>query len=385
MYTGKFIYTLLFILFLIQTEKLAAQYSCNDTTLIMNKKGSWRKSNDVIHDREISAAAKTDVYKRINQLFEFVKEAYPQPIGCEPKWYHTIESRKNKSPVPGGPQPYSFNSLYLKYSCDKRAKDLFVEDATGTWLWIFVNQYSWLLKDSYKIEIDGKPVQTFQMPARAGEINGLPYYWISSFNPNAKTILFTRKDENLFTSITRRQYLEWYIKDKEKRNKEGEEQIMKTKIRPAAEQEAEKNRQLQKIIDQNAKQTEKKKEAAINYFLKTYQTDEERRDERLQRYRENTAKELKKYYDELNNSDETTLNKPAWFGGTKGIFSDEEKKGNWTLVVINESYFRKTLPPNEPQLIIFQWNYTENHISDRFLNEELMNKFPFNKLQELIK
>lgn len=364
---------------------LHAQWNCNDTALIMEKKGNWRKTNDVIHDREITAASRNNVFTAIDMLFGFVMEAYPKPIGSEPRWYHSIESRKYKSPVSGGPQPYSFNSLYLKYSCDKRAKDLYLESATNSWLWIFVNQYSWLFKESVKMEIDGKPVQTYHMPAKAGEINGFPYYWVSSFSPNDKTILFTRPGEALFTPITRKQYLQWYIKDKETINRAGEEQIMKTKIRPMAEQEAEKNRQLQKIRDQNAKQTEKKRDGAINNYLKGWQTDEQRRDERLERFRINTAKELQKYYDELNTSDESTLNKTAWLGGSKGIFSDEEKKGTWTMVVIHESYFRKNLLPHTPQMIIFQWNYNEKHIADRFLNEELMKKFPFQKLQAMIK
>lgn len=372
------------VLWLPLALSVRAQTSCNDNPAIMDKKGKWTKSKDVNHDYEISQAQLKEADKRIDDLFGYIREAYPQPVGCEPEWYRSIERRKFKSPVPDGPQPYSFSSLFKKYHCDKRLPDLQLETETNTWVWIIVNQYSWLFAKSAEMTIDGKQVQTYHMPTKAGEINGHPYYWLSSWSPYSKTLLFTRKGESLFTPVTRRQYLEWYISDHVRRNKESEARLMNVKIRPAEVQEAEKNKQLQKVAEQAAKTSERRKNAAVDSFLKTYRTDEERRDENLRRFRETSEKELRKYYSELNNPDQASLNRAAWFCASKGVFCDEERKGGWMPVVMNESYFKKHLPPLQPQMIIMHWSVSEKHIADRFLNDQLENKFPFDKLQALV-
>jgi hypothetical protein len=351
----------------------------------MDLKRKWTHSTDVIHDREISSAAKKDALSRIDTLFEFVKEAYRQPIGCEPRWYRTIAMRKNELLKSEGPQPYSFNSLYLKYVCDKRLPELKLETATNSWLWIYVNQFYPLLTKSYLMEMKGKKIQTYYMPLKDGEINGIAYYRLSNWSSSSKAFLFTRKGESLFTPVTRRQYLEWYINDKVTRNKKTEESILKTVIRPAAVQEAEKNKTLQKINEQHAKSTEKRRQGAIDDFLKSYKTDEEKRDENLRRFLDISEKELKKYYDELNNSDKASLDKPACFGDSKSVFSVKEDGNSHILVEINESYFKKNLMSTQPQFIIMHWMYDNKHIADRYLNNELVNRFPFQKLEAMIR
>jgi len=377
---------IVYLFFLLQSYSVNSQTIwCNDTSIIMDRKGKWTHSTDVIHDREISSAGKKEVFSRIDSVFEFVKEAYLQPIGCEPRWYRTVESKKNKSPFAEGPQPYSFNSLYLKYLCDKRLPELKLETATNSWVWIYVNQLYPLLTKSFLMEINGKKIQTYYLPLKDGEINGLTYYKLSNWSSFSKAILFTRNGETLFTPITRRQYLDWYINDKVTRNKKTEEGIRKTIIRPAAVQEAEKDKNLQKIIDQHAKSTDKRRQGAIDDFLKSYKTDEEKRDENLRRFLDVSEKELKKYYDELNNSDKATLDKPACFGDSKTVFSEKEDGNSHTLVEINESYFKKNLTSYQPQLIIMHWMYDNKHIADRHLNNELVNHFPFHKLQSMIK
>lgn len=380
----KEFYPLVILCFLLPGFPGFTQIFCNDTIIIMDRKGKWTHGTDVIHDKEISATEKKEVFNRIDSLFDFLKEAYLQPVGCEPRWYRTVDSRKYNSPATGGTQPYCFSSLYLKYYCDKRFTELQLEKATNTWMRIFVNRISLLFAKSYLMEINGKTIQTYHMPMKAGEINGIPYYRLSTYSPVSKTILFTRKGETLFTPVNRRQYLEWYINDKKKRNKVTEENIRKTVIRSAEVQEAEKNKGLQKINEQFAKLPEKRKNTAIESFLNTWQTDEEIRDEKLKRFRETAARELKKYYDELNNSDAATLDKPACFGNSKNIFCEKEDSNNWTLVEINESYFKKNLPPYQPQIIIMHWDYNVKHIADRHLHNEIVNRFPFQKLQAML-
>ncbi len=377
-------YIILAFMLAVQLQNLQAQLFCNDSAVILERKGVWQKGKDIFHDKEIGTTAKNEALRYSNRFFDLVKEAYPQGVGCEPKWYSSIERRKYDSPVTGGPQPYSFNSLYKKYICDRRASELFVEDATGTWLWIFVNQLTWMFEKSNIMTINGKEVQTYVMPTRAGELNGMSYYRLNSRDPLSKAFLFTRPNETLLTPVSRKEYLDWKIASLEKKLENGMEKIRQRKIRPAAEQEAEKNRQLQKISDQNARQSEERKNAAVNYFLKTYQTDEQRRDEALAHYKANAEKELQKYYDEQRQSSVETLQQPALFGGSKGIFSNEEKNGNWTIVTIRENYFQKNISPQAPQVIILIWEYNDKHIAGRYLNDELISKFPFDKLQKMV-
>ena len=161
--------------------------------------------------------------------------------------------------------------------------------------------------------------------------------------------------------------------------------MLKTKIRSAAEQEAAKQKELEKIDRVYAKYSDAKREAAKQQFLNSYKTDEQRRDENLKRFRDAAAKELKKYTDELNNSDAATLEKPAFFGCSSSIFCDSEMKGGWTFVALHESYFKKNLPPHQPQVIVMFWDYDIRHVADRHLHSELVARFPFHKLQSMIK
>ncbi len=160
-------------------------------------------------------------------------------------------------------------------------------------------------------------------------------------------------------------------------------------VRTLEDQEALKNKTLDDYKTKDGSDPKKLK-SATDYFLSVYQTDQQRRDDRLKIVMKQKEDALKNYTDELKATTEANLlSSPAIVPG--GIFNigngpifTTEANGN-LLITENPTYFQKDLPKYIPQLFVlsfdkYDWSFTPKKEPITLMEEN----FPIEKLQAMI-
>ena len=369
-----------FLLFSLMHHSSFAQPPCNDD-IIMNIKGKWVKRPDA----NIKAGNQSLVTSRIDKMQQLLQAAYPEPKGIEAAWYRSVESNNSNK---NGAATYSLNALFKAYYCNTYLKKLLLGDETGTWFYVWANKFAWFAKEYEKFPVENKPA--YLLTQKTGELNGFPLY---AGNDNvtsntgtrfSKTILIARQGQLPYTAVTHKQYLIAFLKWKEDFEKKYVDATTRTVIWSDAEEEADKQKQLEKA-EKSARPNEADQERAKNNFLRNYVTAKQRKQNEITSIETQYQQDIKPAKDYLANTSEEELAKPAYIGsGSYSIYFKNfanESEGNM-MVQVNESYFNNKLPAYVPQFLVVYWEWDAKKASIDFANH--IDNFNFKALKEMI-
>jgi hypothetical protein len=363
---------LLFIFLFYYAGIIAAQGPCNDET-ILNMKGSWKKRSDqnMRGDQNI-----TEIHKRLENISELFKNAYPEPKGIEANWYASMNSNPVMS---NGPVPYNFNSLYLSWYCNQNLKKMMLGDETGTWAYVFVNNFSWFLSDQYdllRIKSNENPV--YLLPEKKGEWKSYALYQTNSGGEKSRCLILTRNDLLPWKPISQENYLEAI-------RVQWEEQKKKLADNYSIQEDNIKKSMADNKNNKYLKDTDKEK---INASLQKRLDD-------LQKTKDQNTAKTNKYWDDkintldnyLKHTDAATLQSAAIIdkqtaGDFKGTFTTEQKGGRM-LVVTNPEYFNMKLPRYAPQFMILFWRW-DNKAPAMDFKKQFEDGFPVEKLKAML-
>jgi len=255
---------------------------------------------------------------------------------------------------------------------------------TGTWVQITANDSQGPLSGGSPDEswtINGVPVKT-KLPVL--KIVG-GYEFQHTQNNRNIFVLLHREGILPYIPVTRKQYLEQCISY---HTKLWDEIIKGTEILPVRsleEQQKEKNAKLAKFEKDFGKDPKRLK-SAVDYYLSGYKTEQQIRDEEVQKAKKNRRAELKKFTDELEKTTQQgLLDSPAMIRelyNSNLIFDTDPLKANM-LVIENRDYIRKELPKHVPQFIVVWWEWNEWAPQEK-IAEIIEKDFPFEKLQAMI-
>jgi hypothetical protein len=360
------------LLLIVHSSSLVAQgvSTCNDET-IMAVKGNWKRIEDVNHTPGNAAKA-----SRIDAISKLFLQAYPNPMGIEAFWYRTYTTRLFTN---GGPDAYSFYSLYKSWYCNKNINKLFLGEETGTWAYVFVNYFSWFMSNQYdKLDFTVGGRNVYRLPKIKGEWKGYPLYQLSSHHLGTfNCALILRPGNELpWRPITQRQYL-----DERRKILVAQRQTSRNFARKT-------DSSYNKSIENVRKNT----------FMK--EADKARNIENLQKARDynlskiiaDSARQIQywqKKIDLIDNyiakNDAITLQQPAVTRNTAeftGAF-EPVTQGGIELVTANPNYFKKNLAPEVPQMMILYWRWEKGPAAQDF-KRQLETNFPIEKLQAMI-
>ena len=353
-------------------EMSSAQSPCSDDA-ILNMKGTWKKRPDanMRSDKNI-----TGIYKRIENISDLFKAAYPDPKGIEPNWYRTMP---NNPIVSNGPTPYTFNTLYFSWYCNQHLKKMMLSDETATWAWAHVNHFGWFLTDQYDllpIKVNDNAV--YMLPRKEGEWKNYPLYATSAGGEKSHCIILLHGDQLPWKPISQEQYLK-AIKA------QYEDQRKKTSDGYLAQEENIKNSIASNNKSTYLKEADKEK---INAGL-------QKRLDEIEKTKDQNIRGMNKYIDDkiavidnyLGKTDAATLAGPAIIDKNvinefKGQFATEQKGGHM-LVTTNPAYFNMKLPKHAPQIIVLLWTWGKSAAELDF-KKQFEENFPVERLKSML-
>lgn len=343
---------------------------CSDES-IMAMKGSWKRDADVSHTPGNAAKG-----SRIDAFSKLFQQAYPNPRGAEAIWYR---SYNHPFFTNGGPDAYSFCSLYKSWYCNKNYGKLMLQEETGTWAYVFVNYFSWFMSGQYdKLEftVGGRPV--FRLPKKEGEWKGCPMYEATSHDKGTfHCVLILRPGNELpWRPITQKQYLD-------------ERRKIWVAHQQTARDFARKTDSSYKKSIENVRKNTYLKEAEKAKMIENFQ---KARDNNLAKIIADTAKQIlywQKRIDVIDNyiakNNAATLQQPAVIKNSAdfaGVF-ETEAQGGKQLVTANPNYFKKQFAPAVPQMMILYWKW-EKGVASQDFKQQMDTNFPIEKLQAMI-
>jgi hypothetical protein len=369
---------------------------CTDA-MTMQAKGKWIKTADV------SSWDSKEINNRLDEFHNMLMKIYPQPTGVDAAWHRAVGisyfgSKQKSSPYPDGRPRYVATELphfikyyyrcgFFRYTCDYSNKNRMLPGYPGetlTWVTITAN--------------DGQPAIS-EAPDGSWTINGMP---VRLLDPGVRTysgpelrdaekgrnyriVLIHRKSILPYIPVTRKQYLEQCISFHKKLWDENITRTENLPVRSPEEQEKEKNAKLAKFEKDFGKDPKRLK-SAVDYYLSGYKTEQQIRDEEVQKAKKNRGAELKKFTDELEKTTEQgLLDSPAMIReiyNSNLIFDTDPLQANM-VVIENRDYIRKDLPKHVPQLFVVNWEWSDWAPQEKIA--ELMEKeFPYEKLQAMI-
>ena len=305
---------------------------------LMSIKGSWKKGEPfvrVVHP-SLPQSKYPIVYKKLDSVSLLFKAAYPVPLGAEAKWYSNL----NGYPLfDKGPATYGFWSLYHSYYYNKNYKKIILGDETGTWAYVFVNYFHWLLEDAkLEVDIDNSRQKTWKLPKRLQEDwKGHPLYEAPTHSPNARAVVLAKNGRMPWKPVSQLQYLQSL-----KRKKQDEFNRIVQQIKTNVEY-------LRSIHN--------KEIAVIDDYIASHSAEHLAQPAVISRFKDFIF--LKKFY-------------------------DLSYKDAVSLVYIDESYFNKKLPSHEPQFMVLYWRW-ENKPGGHYFRKQFEQNFPVEQLQKMVR
>lgn len=351
--------------------------SCTDTQLV-NAKGSWMKAAPF----ERGTINSTEANKRIDEIHKLLLQTIPKPTGVDAAWHRSTSISYFGSNMK---QAHFIKMVYtcgfFRYYCGN-SNTMSPDIETGTWFGVIANSSGGSSTGDEEWLINGVPVIMQNRVQK--KLRG---FNILQSEPGSKdvSVLIHRPGISPYIPVTRKQYLDQCILYTTKLHDQvigGLEQIP---VRSLEEQEKEKKAKLAKFEKDFANDSKRLK-SNVDYYLSGYQTEQQRKEEQLNKARKNKADALKKFSDELvKNSRESTLNVQAIIATkyqTDPIFETDPTKGS-LLVTENPAYIKKELPKHVPQFFIVYWTCNDWEPQKK-IGEIIEQHFPFEKLQAMI-
>ena len=372
---------------LMQGNLVMAQQLCNDEA-IMNTKGHWAKRNDAnpFPDSSFPKSQFVQANNRMDKMQKLLQAAYPDPKGIEAGWYRSISGN---ALVKGGPAPYKLSALFLTYYCNNYEKKIELGDETGTWFYVWANQFNWFAE--YIKEFSVKKQAVYLLTRKNEEIDGYPVYeGIHNGTSNTGTtysraIIITRQGQSPYVPVTQKQYLKAFLLYNEKKLPESLAGIEKGfVVKTDAEEKEAKQKALAGIEKNNRADAVERRKAE---YLKNYKTDRQRKDENIQHTTNYFDGLIKPVDDVWKSLGENELKEPAIVDAVNSAFSFKgfttEEKGGRMIVFVNSNYFNTKLPGYVPQLVVLYWQWDKNTPAQNF-KKQIEENFPISKLKAMI-
>lgn len=358
-------------------HQLCAQ-TCNED-MILNKKGSWKKTSDA----NMKAGNQSQAISRMDKMQKIVQAAYPDSRGIEARWYRSMI---NNPLAVNGPIPYQVIAAYYIYYCLSE-KEMVLGDETATWSYVYVNHFNWFMQYDFNFTVKKNPV--YLMPKKMGELNGYPVYeGIQTGTSNtgtyySRSIIITRPGQSPYMPVTRKQYLMLYLKRYELEKAKQIPLMENLPVKSDAEEEANKQKGLERIEKTTSAD---KREKAKSSYLRGYVTDKQRKEEDLKNLNKMYETSMKTAQDLLNSMSKEEAGMPAIVSGdyvSKFEQFSTEEKGGRMLVRLNPDYFNSKLPKYVPQFLIVYWRWEKNKASEKFKDQFEAN-FNFDALKDML-
>jgi hypothetical protein len=280
---------------------------------------------------------------------------------------------------------YRYVCGFFNYFCEyQKTHSMMVAGETGTWVRIRANESQPAIggvpDDSWTI--NGMPVRLLNPQTRTFSGAGKND---AAKGRNYRIVLVHRKGILPYIPVTRKQYLDQCIIYQTNLWDEIIKRTENLPVRSPEEQEKEKNAMLAKF-EKDFGEDPKRLKSAVDYYLSGYKTDQQTRDEQVNKVKQNKEKELKKFTDELEETtQEGLLDSPAMIREMYNsllIFDTDPLQASM-VVIENRDYIRKDLPKHVPQLFVVHWEWSNLAPQEKI--DEIMEKdFPFEKLQAMI-
>jgi hypothetical protein len=314
---------------------------------------------------------------RMDVVRDMLKKIYPEPMGVDAAWHHTIgrgsfgEQVKYVKHADGWDREalaekpvasYGFVCGFFRHGCSgQNPNEIWhgYPGETNTWFTVGANGIGAVATEisggEKNMLINGYPVHLLQ-PVKE-KFDGYELFQVKEdvfpgLVANAWRILFHRKGELPYTPVTREQYLEQAL-------------IYLTQFYDEA------IRSFQQMPVGSADEQDTKKEQMKNLV-------------------KNKDAVLKHYKDELEETAKKSLLKsPAIiplniFTATADESIFVEENIGYTVVIENPAYMRKDLPKYVPQILTVKMGWDEEWKPQADVAKLIREKFPFEKLQAMI-
>ena len=361
-----------------QGRTIKTSVPCTDEVLYKTP-GQWFKSTNVWQVDHIgfNLAQQQQVLNRMDAVHQMMFNIYPQPMGVDVTWHHTLGystfadqvtyvktdefSMDRRAVVERPVASFGYVAGFFQHFCStKDPLEIWsgYPGETGTWLNVIANAFAGFAVEYFgnfdTLTIGGYPVHLRQPLKQSFDGYELFYSKAVVDNPEVtaqRYVLIHRKGELPYIPVTRKQYLEKCLIYIEK---------------------------FQDLMIKSFEQTP----------LATGE-GQGSKTEQLAELKKNKEAILKRYRDELEQSTrQGLLDAPAIIPVT--IFNmDEytpifvEENMGWMIVRANPNYMRKDLPKYVPQFFVIEWRWNEFK-SQADVGKLIEEKFPFKNLLEMI-
>ena len=367
---------------------------CTDA-MAMEAKGRWIKTAD------LGSYNSKETNDKLDEIHKMILDLYPHPAGVDAVWHRSagvsyFGAKKKFTKTQDGRldfdylnkphfTQYGYNAGFFRFRCEYNKTHSLLPGypgETGTFINVIANLKLGDMSPDDTWTIDGLPVLMRKPTIKISDGAKL-------FYPDPGTIsreyIVHRNDMLPYKPVTRKEYLGYCIIYHTRLWDEvikGSEQMP---VRSLEEQENEKKAKLDKIQKQFGNDPKKLK-SNVDYYLASYKTDQEIRDERIGKDKKLKAEVIKKFTDELEKTAREGLLDLQAMVLVKyypdPVFVTDSARG-FVLITENPDYLRNDLPKHVPQFFIVAWTCNDWAAQKR-IGEIMEARFPFDKLQSMI-
>jgi hypothetical protein len=356
--------------------------------------GNWFKMPD------LTSMNSPEAFKRLEAIHNLLFTFYSEPVGVDAAWRRNIGltyfgAKREHFNIDEGTAPYISLPHFVKYyyECgffDYRCIDGKVTQGypgeTNAWVKVIANDLTSFIGGDLDCDMNlgGFPVKMRKVLKEKWK--GYDLY-TSEVGSSDHSVLIHRLGMLPYIPVTRKQYLDHSIKHLTEMYEKIIESFETIPVRTLEEQEKEKNAKLEKF-KKDFGSDPKKLKSNVDYYLSGYQTDQQRRDERIAKTAKDKTDIVKRFQDELETTTkEGLLDSPACIVvlHPPDLFTPifvAEDKGSM-LVIDNPDYIRKDLPKHIPQFFVLTWSGMSSGVRGE-VGKIIKEKFPIEKLQSMI-
>jgi hypothetical protein len=375
-------------------KKIATDDPCTDT-MAQNAKGRWIKTTD------LGSQNSKETNTRLDEIHKMILNIYPQPTGVDAVWHRSagvsyFGSKRKFYKIDDGRLTFDFSNLphftqyyynagFFRYRCEYNKTHSLLPGypgETGTFVNVLANVKLGDMAPDDTWTING--LQVLMRKPMVTKSEGISFFYAEP-GTNTGEVLVHRKGILPYMPVSRKEYLDYCIIYHTRLWDEvikGSEQMP---VRSLEEQENEKKAKLAKFEKDYAKDPKRLK-SAVDYYLASYKTDQEIRNERVEKDKKLKARVLKKLTDELEKTTrEGLLDLQAMIlvkYYADPVFVTDPERG-FVLITENPDYIRKDLPKHVPQFFIVAWRCND-WVAQKRIGEIMKINFPYEKLQAMI-
>jgi hypothetical protein len=357
------------------TASTARAQSCTDA-LVMTQVRPWELVPNAGHVTLAGAPRISEraIFRSTDAYREMFVAAYPEGRGGIIKGDGVIlePSVYTLSKV----IPYRYTASFFPYHCNKTRGDLVTDPnyLTVNSAEIAANDLRYVLEElDGEYDLNGHPVKLFKLAATKGTLHGLTVYKPFAYDGSSAVVL-SHHGRLPYRALTQREYLQavkarW---EKELAETAGMADVQEREIRAQMEE-------VKKELTGDTLATVLK---GLNAQLVAVASQREARARAQAKMRDQEVAPIDRYLTTTPESELRRVAIPKAPGDHRG-FTTEQDGGN-QIVVLDESYVNKSLPPHAAQVLVMYWYNDPVYAGSRLFRERVEQGFPFEKLKAMV-